>query len=104
MKTIADIAVEVLRETDNTGIMFGDTRLLDMVAERATHTNLMDKFPMVRHSRILNALEGDDRFDKRFVRMPGVRGNQIWRWFELKETMSQYTNDSAVPPNERIEE
>ena len=84
-KTIADITVEVLNETDNPGIMFGDTRLLDMIAERATHTNLMDKLPMLRHTRILNALEKDDRFKKYYTQMRGIRGNQIWRVFDLKE-------------------
>jgi len=83
MKTIADITVEVLQETDNPGIMFGDLTLLDMIAVRCTHTNLMDKHPMVRHSRILNALEKDSRFEKYFVKIRGIGGNQIWRSFEL---------------------
>jgi len=83
MPTIADITVEVLQETDNPGVMFGDTRLLDMIAERCTHTNLMDKFPMIRHSRILDALENDPRFDKWYVKMRGVRGNPNWRCFNL---------------------
>jgi len=94
MKKIADIVVEVLKETDNPGVMFGDYRLLDMVAERATHTNLMDKFPMVRHSRILDALEGDERFEKRFTRMPGIRGNQVWRWFELRTSNKKEVSDA----------
>jgi len=87
MKTIADITVEVLNETGNPDIMFGDTRLLDMIAEQATHTNLMKKHPMVRHSRILNALEKDDRFEKFYVHMPGVWGNPNWRSFELKTSL-----------------
>ena len=92
MKTIADITVEVLNETDNPGVMFGDTRLLDMIAERCTHTNLMDKHPMLRHTRILNALEKDERFEKFYVHIRGIGGNPNWRCFELKKNMSLFTN------------
>ena len=84
MKTIADHTVEVLNETDNHGVMFGDVTLLDMITWRCTHTNLRDKHPMIRHNRILNALDRDDRFEKFYERMRGVRGNQLWRSFRLK--------------------
>lgn len=83
-RTIADIVIEVLNETDNGGIMFGDTFLLDMVADRCTHTTLMKKHPLIRHNRILNALEKDNRFEKFYVRMSGMLGNQFWRSFKLK--------------------
>jgi len=83
MKTIADYVVEVLNETDNPGVMFGDVHLLDMIAERCTHTNLMEKHPMVRHSRILNALENDPRFEKYWVHIRGIGGNPNWRSFKL---------------------
>ena len=86
MKNIADITVQVLQETDNPGVMFGDTRLLDDIATRCTHTNLMDAHPMLRHRRILDALETDERFEKFYIHMPGVRGNQYWRSFQLKQT------------------
>lgn len=95
MKTIADFVVEVLNETDNPGIMFGDTRLFDMIAERCTHTNLMDKHPMLRHTRILNALEKDERFEKFHVHI-NVIGNPNWRSFELKKKMSSITNKDAM--------
>ncbi len=85
MKTISDIVVEVLNETDNPGVMFGDTRLLDMIAERCTHTNLMEKHPMSRHTRILTALENDDRFEKYYVKVTVTRGYPYWRSFELKK-------------------
>ena len=91
MKTTADIVVEVLNETDNPGVMFGDVTLLDMIANRCTHTTLMKKHPMVRHSRILSALENDDRFEKYYVKINGVIGNSIWRSFELKK---QYRDSS----------
>jgi len=84
-KTIADITVEVLRETDNQGIMYGDSVLLDMIANRATHTNLMKQHPLVRHSRILNALEKDKRFGKYYFERRGFRGNKYWRSFKLKK-------------------
>ena len=90
MKTIADITVEVLNETDNPGVMFGDTRLLDDIAERCTHTNLMDKHPMIRHTRILSALENDYRFEKYYVKMR-VRGYPYWRSFELKKQYREET-------------
>lgn len=84
-QTIANVTVEVLRETDNPGIMYGDTVLLDMIANRCTHTNLMKKHPLVRHSRILNALEKDDRFEKGYFERRGFRGNKYWRSFRLKK-------------------
>jgi len=90
-KTIADITVEVLKETDNKGIMYGDTVLLDMVAERCIHTTLMRKkdgawtHPLVRHYRILNALEKDKRFEKYYFERRGMVGNKYWRSFKLKE-------------------
>ena len=97
MKTIADITVEVLNETDNPGIMFGDVTLLDMIAEKCTHTNLMKKHPMIRHTRILNALEKDERFEKFYVHMRGTWGNPNWRSFELKEQYrkSSFTNKAG---------
>ena len=92
-KTIADYAVEVLKETDNPGVMWGDTVLLDMIAERCTHTTLRIRkdrkctHPLYRHKRILDALEKDSRFVKLFFHARGMRGNQWWRSFRLKETI-----------------
>jgi len=83
MKTIADHTVDVLMETGNPAIMFGDVRLLDMVAERCIHTTLMDILPMTRHTRILNALEKDERFDKGYVKRWSIRGNPYLRHFKL---------------------
>ena len=82
-KTIADYAVEILKETDNPAVMYGDCGLLDMIAKRCTHTNLMKAHPLNRHSRILTALEKDSRFEKMFIRMNGLRGNQMWRSLKL---------------------
>lgn len=84
-KTIADIAYEHLIETDNPGVMWGDHILLDEIAIKCTHTNLMNSHPLARHKRILDALEKDTRFEKQFIKMRGMRGNQIWRSFEIKK-------------------
>jgi len=83
-KTIADIVVEVLVETDNPGVMWGDCGLLDMIAKRCIHTNLMNQHPLNRHSRILNALERDKRFDKYYVKKGGEIGNPYMRSFKLR--------------------
>jgi len=63
--------------------MWGDCWLLDEAANLATHTNLMTLHPMVRHSRIFNALEKSKRFKKSFVRIPGQQGYSLVRYFEL---------------------
>jgi len=93
-KTIADIVIEVLKETGNLGIMWGDTVLLDMIANRCDaqlHTTLKTKkdgktvHPLNRHNRILDALDKDPRFDKKHFHARGMRGNQWWRTFKLKE-------------------
>ncbi|GAG30887.1 unnamed protein product, partial [marine sediment metagenome] len=44
-KTIADIAYDHLIESDNWGVMWGDTTLLDEIAWKCTHTNLKEKHP-----------------------------------------------------------
>lgn len=89
MKTIADYVVEVLEETDNPGIMYGDCGLLDMVAVRCTHTTLMDAHPLDRHGRILNALEKDERFEKFYIERSGMIGNPYARSFRLKSINSK---------------
>ena len=63
-KTIAQITKEYLLETENDSIGFGDTRLLDEIARRATHTTLMKKHPLDRHIAILNALDRSVLFRK----------------------------------------
>ena len=54
-KRICDITVEVLRETDNPAVMWGDCGLLDLIAERAPGRN-KDELTWEGHRRILNAL------------------------------------------------
>lgn len=82
MKTIADHAVDVLIETDNPGVMWGDAHLLDDIAWKCTHTNLRDAHPLKRHKRILDALDRDSRFEKFYIHMNGCPG-PLWRSFKL---------------------
>jgi hypothetical protein len=57
---------DVLYETGNPGVAWGDIRLLDMCAARCTHTSLMEKLPAARHTRILNALDRSRLFSKSY--------------------------------------
>ena len=59
-RRICDVAAEVLRETDNSGVMWGDIGLLDMIAERAGVVVKRSKYrivcPLAKHERVINAL------------------------------------------------
>lgn len=83
--TIADTVIEVLKDNDCNGIMWGDCFLLDEVADRLRKThNLMNLHPLTRHVRILNALEKDKRFKKHLVDLSGAyRGCSVGRCFKL---------------------
>ena len=52
-KRICDIAEEVLRETGNPAVLWGDCGLLDEIASRA---GLSSPYPWVRWKRVLDAL------------------------------------------------
>lgn len=54
-KRICDATVEILRETNNPGVMWGDSGLLDMIAARAGVT-IGPGYRLFHHDRILNAL------------------------------------------------
>ena len=87
LMTIAETAKQVLIETNNNGVMWGDCFLLDDIAVRCKHTNLMTLHPLVRHQRILNALEKSPLFEKRVVWLKrGYQGNQTGRCFTLKNS------------------
>lgn len=64
MKTVAQIAKEVLIETKNDMVGWGDCSLLDEIASRCTHTKLMQMHPLERHIALLNRLEGSSLFKK----------------------------------------
>ena len=70
-KTIADHMLDIMAEHGRTGIMWGDTDLLDYCAERSTHTNLMTKHPLDRHPAILTACEKSGLFKKYYINLGG---------------------------------
>jgi hypothetical protein len=90
-KTIADVAVVVLKRTDNPGVMWGDTMLLDEIAATCVQTTLMQRkdgtatHPLARHKRILDALERDKRFEKWYIRFNGLVGRSLVRSFRLRK-------------------
>jgi len=47
---ICDAAVEVLKETDNPAVMFGDCCLIDLIAKRAERI-IEGEFPNTNHQR-----------------------------------------------------
>ena len=87
MKTIAEIAVDVIRDAKCIGVMWGDVGLLDDIALRATHTTLMSKHPLDRHQAILNSLEKSKLFKKGHIRVHVGEFSQerLVRYFELKK-------------------
>lgn len=90
-RTIADVAAQVLIETDNDGVMFGDMGLLDLIAKRADEelgtrlclagpwehrNNRKFRHPLNVHALVLGALEtkrGKELFEKFHDRYTGVR-------------------------------
>lgn len=81
---IDEIAKQVLIETDNPAVMWGDCGLLDEIATRANR-KWKDFHPYKRWQRVLNALEGSELFEKSVVNtQPGMRGNQYCRVFTLR--------------------
>ena len=86
-KTITDTAIEVLAENGRENIWWGDQPMLDEIAARATHTNLLSLNPLLRHSRILDALERSGKFKKGYITLGGMRGNNKTRCMTLKPQM-----------------
>jgi len=86
MPTLAEVAVEILRETDNPAVMTGDNILLDEIccryAERTGRKAILadSLHPVIaggrndRHARVLNALElRPDLFKKSLSARRGAR-------------------------------
>jgi len=88
-KTVAQIAIQVLKENNCDWIMFGDVILLDEIGLRAAHTNLMKLHPLKRHSRILDYLEKSGLFNVDLVKLNGIMGNPYWRILKLKEEIKK---------------
>ena len=83
-KTIAEHMADVLREQGCDEVWCRDVGLLDMCAERCTHTTLMDAYIPDRHKRIFDALEKSPLFRKEIIWLPG-RGMGNVRAFHLVE-------------------
>lgn len=84
-KNIANIMRDVLLENGCDSVMYGDVRLLDECAKKATHTTLMKAHPLDRHERILRALDSSPLFEKFYIRisLPDGRKNFPVRDFKL---------------------
>lgn len=79
---VGDITLEVLKETDNPAVMWGDCGLLDTIGERAGWGRM---HPLVRWQRVLNALDRDERFEKWLVDIGEItRGPRYVRKFNPK--------------------
>lgn len=92
MPTIAEIMRDILIETDNPAVMYGDCGLLDSCANRAGMQ--IDWPPMKRWRKVLAALErsksGQALFEKRLVAgRRGVPGNPVLRSFLLRSKAVQ---------------
>lgn len=85
-KTIAEHAADVLRETGNPAVMYGDCGLLDQIVERANITKVgryMDGHPINGWKKVLAGLERSDLFEKSLV---SCGSSRVMRCFTLKET------------------
>lgn len=69
-QTIAEHMRDVLIDNECNSVMWGDCRLLDECADRATHTTLMEAHPLDRHIRVLNSLERSNLFEKFYIKLP----------------------------------
>lgn len=85
MKRVCDVAEEVLKETGNPAVMWGDSGLLDTIAERAGLKKHTGRGAIVRrHNGVLNALsaqpgnlvKGTTLCGTRRVRIFWLKGNE----------------------------
>jgi hypothetical protein len=80
-RPVHEIAAEVLRETDNPAVMWGDAGLLDMIHARA-FPERQTAWPSDRWKRVLDALDRNPGpFTKSLSEMPGGR---CFRKFTLR--------------------
>ena len=84
-KTVAEHAADILRETNNPGVCWGDCGLLDLIFVRAKMRRPKPTngrtwvSPSLGHKRVLDALEGSPLFEKKYTAGSGSRS------FYLKE-------------------
>jgi hypothetical protein len=76
-KRVCDIAVEVLKESNNPAVMWGDAGLLDTIAARAGIAR--DECPIYNWRRVLNALSRQPGILKPKLTMAGNRAVRIFR-------------------------
>lgn len=81
-KSVADIAIELMKKRGYTQINISDYNLLNQIAEKATHTTLPSKNVSIRQNRVLDLLSHDKRFKKQRKNV----GNKVMRTFKLIET------------------
>ncbi len=81
-KSVADIAIELMKKRGCTQINISEYSLLNQIAEKATHTTLPNQDVSIRQNRVLDLLS----HDKRFKRQRKNVGNRAIRTFKLIET------------------
>lgn len=81
-KSIADIAVEIMKKRGCSQICILDYLLLNQIAEKAVHTTLSNKDITTRQNRVLDSIS----HDKRFKRKQKNLGYRVIRTFKLIET------------------
>lgn len=87
-KTVAEIAIDVMRERNLSVISWGFCDELDEIGERAKHTTLFsnETHPIDRHIRVLNCLDKSNKFNKFLFLCESSTGPERWcRAFRLKE-------------------
>ena len=83
-KRIREAAIAIIRTHSRSGIGLLDIDLTDQIAKEIGMVNV---HPMQRRIKILNALEGDDRFIKSYMKVLDATGKREVksRYFYLKE-------------------
>jgi hypothetical protein len=90
-KSAAQVAADYLRKTGNSGIGYGDSRLLHEVADLLGMKHEAFKTERKVLARIDRSHDGV--LVKEFVSYPGTRANRV-RKFNLPETVSVETKES----------
>jgi len=88
MKTIADHAIEYLKEHDLDGVGAGDLGVIGDIAERSgvTDRNTKTPHPLNRRDNVLDGLERDERFEKYYYRAHDAIGRPCnLRAYKMKE-------------------
>ncbi len=103
-KSVAEHARDVLIETDNNGVGYGDTGLLDLIADRygyVAKTKRKDQPGRFIHNRWTAVLDGCDRrpdlFEKRLSRLRFG----CYRYYVLRECIVD--GDAKLPTDIGLE-